>query len=132
MPKKPNIKYTSRSFTSIKNDLVEHAKRYYPNTFNDFSAASFGGLMFDAVAYVGDMLSFYLDYQTNESFLETAIEYNNVRKLSSQMGYNFYGNPTSHGIATLYILVPANPTGLGPDTRYIPKLMVNSKIKTTN
>ena len=132
MPKKPNIKYTSRSFTSIKNDLVEHAKRYYPNTFNDFSAASFGGLMFDAVAYVGDMLSFYLDYQTNESFLETAIEYNNVRKLSSQMGYNFYGNPTSHGIATLYILVPANPTGLGPDIRYIPKLMVNSKIKTTN
>ncbi len=86
MPKKPNIKYTSRNFESIKNDLVEHAKRYYPSTYNDFAEASFGGLMFDAVAYIGDVLSFYLDYQTNESFLETAIEYNNVRKLSSQMG----------------------------------------------
>ena len=132
MPKKPNIKYTSRNFQSIKNDLVEHAKRYYPSAYNDFAGASFGGLMFDAVAYVGDVLSFYLDYQTNESFLETAIEYNNVRKLSSQMGYNFYGNPSSHGIGTFYILVPANPTGLGPDVRYIPKLLVGSRIQSIN
>jgi len=132
MPKKPNIKYTSRSFTSIKNDLVEHAKRYYPNSYNDFSDASFGGLMFDAVAYVGDMLSFYLDYQTNESFLETAIEYNNIRKLSSQMGYNFYGNPAAYGIATFYVIVPANLTGLGPDSTFIPILKTKSKINAIN
>ena len=68
------IRYTSRDFASIKEDLVEHAKRYYPDTFQDFNEASFGALMLDTVAYVGDMLSFYLDYQVNESFLDTAIE----------------------------------------------------------
>ena len=69
MPKKPYIDYTSRDFESIKADLIEHAKRYYPNSYNDFSDSSFGGMIMDSVAYVGDMLSFYLDFQTNESFI---------------------------------------------------------------
>ena len=76
--KKVPIKYTSRDFDTIKQDLVNYAKRYYPDTFRDFSEASFGALMIDTVAYVGDILSFYLDYQVNESFLDTSIEYNNV------------------------------------------------------
>ena len=130
MPKKPLIKYTSRDFNSIKSDLIEHAKRYYPNVYNDFTDNSFGSMVFDSVAYVGDMLSFYLDYQTNESFLETAILYDNVRKIASQMGYNFYGNPAVFGTATFYSLVPANTIGLGPDERYIPILKSGSKIKT--
>ena len=71
----PTIKYTSRDFQSIRADLINHARRYYPDTFKDFSEASFGALMVDSVAYVGDILSFYLDYQVNESFLDTSIEY---------------------------------------------------------
>ena len=83
MPKKNdyvNIKYTSRDFESIKTDLVEYAKRYYPNTYKDFSDASFGSLLFDTVAYVGDILSYYVDYNVNESFLDTALEYDNIKK----------------------------------------------------
>ena len=53
----------SRDFASIKNDLVEYAKKYYPDTFKDFNEASFGSLMLDTVAYVGDILSYYLDHQ---------------------------------------------------------------------
>ena len=69
----PAIKYTSRDFNTIKQDLVEYAKRYYSNTYKDFSEAGFGSMMLDTVAYVGDILSFYLDYNVNESFLDTAI-----------------------------------------------------------
>ena len=76
------IDYTSRDFESIRDDLVNYARRYYPNTFKDFSEASFGSLMLDTVAYVGDVLSFYLDYQVNESFLDTANEFDNVEKLT--------------------------------------------------
>lgn len=50
------INYTSRDYDSIKEDLVQYAKRYYPNTFQDFSEASFGALMLDTVAYIGDIL----------------------------------------------------------------------------
>ena len=74
------IDYTARDFDSIRRNLLEHAKRYYPNTYRDFNKAGFGSLMLDTVAYVGDVLSFYLDHQANESFLETAVEYQNVIK----------------------------------------------------
>ena len=80
------IRYTSRDFDSIRDDLTNYAKRYYPDTFKDFSESSFGSLMLDTVAYVGDIMSFYLDYQTNESFLDSATEYDNVLRLSKQMG----------------------------------------------
>ena len=55
------INYTSRDFESIRTDLVNYAKRYYPDTFKDFGEASFGSLMFYTFAYVGDIMSFYLD-----------------------------------------------------------------------
>ena len=55
------IDYTSRDFNSIREDLMTYVRRYYPDTYKDFSEASFGSLMLDTVSYVGDMLSFYLD-----------------------------------------------------------------------
>ena len=72
------IKYTSRDFDSIKESLVDYIKRYYPDTFQDFNTAGFGTIMVDTGAYIGDILSFYLDYQANESFLQTSIEYDNI------------------------------------------------------
>ena len=71
MVKRP-ISYTNRDFESIKDDLVNYAKRYYSSTYKDFNEASFGSLMLDLVSYVGDQLSFYTDYQANESFLDSA------------------------------------------------------------
>jgi len=81
--KKVKINYTSRDFNSLKRDLIDYAKRYYPNTYRDFNEASFGSLMMDDVAYIGDILSFYLDYQANESFIDTAVEYNNIKCLKN-------------------------------------------------
>jgi hypothetical protein len=116
------IKYTSRDFTSIREDLLNHAKRYYPNTVKDFSEASFGSLLLDTVAYVGDIMSFYLDYQVNESFLDTSVEYENILRLATQMGYKHRGTASTTGIVSLYAIIPANSTGLGPDTNYMPIL----------
>jgi len=118
----PLIDYTSRDFNSIKEDLVDYAKRYYPNSFKDFSEAGFGSLMLDTTAYIGDILSFYLDYSVNESFLDTAIEYDNVLKLGRQMGYRFNPAVASVGEAVFYIIVPAASVGSGPDTNYMPIL----------
>jgi len=118
----PLIDYTSRDFNSIRDDLIDYAKRYYPNTFQDFSESGFGSLMVDTTAYIGDILSFYLDYSVNESFLDTAIEYENIIKLGRQMGYKFQPNASSYGEATFYIIVPASTIQAGPDSNYIPRL----------
>ena len=64
---KPPINYTNRDFNSIKSALINYAKVYYPNTYKDFNDASFGSMMIDMIAYVGDIMSFYVDYQTNET-----------------------------------------------------------------
>lgn len=129
--KKILVNYTNRDFESIKRDLEEHAKRYYPDTYKDFSENSFGSYVLDTVAYVGDMLSFYLDYQVNESFLETAIEYDNVRRLAKNTGYRFTGRPAAFGMATFYIIVPAAMSGLGPDRTLIPILKTGSEVRAT-
>jgi len=121
------IKYTDRDFSSIKDSLVQYTKRYYPDVFRDFSEASFGSLMLDTVAYAGDILSFYLDYQTNESFLNTAIEYNNILKLGEQVGYKQPLRPNSFGLVSLYILAPVDANGVGPDTDYLPILANGTK-----
>jgi len=125
------IRYTSRDFNTIKNDLVEYAKRFYPDTYKDFSAASFGSLMLDTVAYVGDILSFYLDYQANESFLSTAVEYDNILKLGEQVGYKLPLNTSSHGTIALYVVVPARSDAMGPDLDYLPILRKGSKFSST-
>ena len=124
MPKSKNINinYTSREFASIKQDLVNYAKRYYPDSYKDFTAASFGSLIMDTVSYVGDVLSYYVDYSVNESFLDTAIEFENVRKHARSLGYNYSGTPLSYGTITAYILCPSNLEGTAPDVNYLPTL----------
>lgn len=114
------IKYTSRDFNSIKNELVEYAKKYYPDSFKDFNQAGFGSLMLDSVSYIGDVLSFYLDYSANESHLKTSIEYNNILKHGYKLGYKHNPFQSSSGVIAIYCLVPASQTSLGPDMSYAP------------
>ena len=129
MPKtKPPISYTSRDFNSIRNDLINYVKVYYPDTYKDFNEASFGSLMFDLVAYVGDIMSYYVDYQTNESFLETAIERNNLIKIAKQLGYKFTGSPSSSGVVAFYVSIPAQTNGGQENTDLIPILKKGTTI----
>ena len=128
MKKRP-ISYTSRDFDTIKRDLVSYAERYYPTTFRDFNEASFGAMMLDLVSYVGDQLSFYLDYQTNESFIDSAIEYGNIVRLARQMGFKMPGAPSSVGACAFYAVIPADVLG-DPDSSYIPTLQKGSLISS--
>ena len=129
--KKPAINYTNRDFQSIRADLESYVRRYYPDNYRDFTEASFGAMMLDTVAYVGDMLSYYTDYQANESFLDTAIEYGNVLKLSRQMGYKYSPYPSSFGVCNFYISVPAEAGSQAPDESYMPILRKGSTFLST-
>ena len=127
MPKtRPPINYTSRDFESIKSDLINYAKAYYPETYRDFNDASFGSLMLDLVAYVGDILSYYTDYQVNESFLETSLQENNILKIAKQMGYKIPGYPSSTGICSFFVAVPAQTNGGQPILDLVPILKEGS------
>jgi hypothetical protein len=130
--KKPIINYTARDFASIKQELVDYSQQYYPETFRDFNEASFGSLMLDMVSYVGDIVSFYTDYQANESYLSTAIEFKNVLKIAQQMGYKYSPNAASFGDVSFFVTVPAQTTTVGPDLSYAPILKKGSTFSSLN
>ena len=127
---KPPINYTSRDFNSIKQDLINYAKIYYPNTYKDFNDASFGALMIDMISYVGDIMSFYIDFQTNESLMDSAILEDSIYKIAKQLGYKFSTTPIATGQAAFYVSVPANDAGTGPNTDLIPILKAGTLLSS--
>jgi|TARA_E500000305_G_C4025171_1_gene241326 hypothetical protein len=126
------IDYTSKDFSSIRDQLTQVAERFYPDTFQDFSEASFGAMMLDAVAYVGDQVSFYLDYNVNETFLDTSYQRDNVIRHGRILGYKDSGRPSTYGKVAMFVLVPASETGLGPDIRYIPVIKRGTRFTSQN
>jgi len=127
--KKTKIDYTARDFDSIKLELLQYCKRYYPDTYRDFGEASFGSMTLDMVAYVGDMLSYYLDYQANEMFLDTATEEENVDKIARSLGHRKDANfGSATGIVDCYVMVPTNPVGMGPIEEQLPILPAGASV----
>ena len=124
------IDYTSADFDKIKRDLINYAKKYYPNTYKDFNEVSFGSLMTDLVSYVGDNLSFYLDYNANESFLNTSLEYDNVISHAQQLGYKHSPVRSSVGYVDIYMPVPADNINVAPNSDYLPKMKAGASFAT--
>jgi hypothetical protein len=82
-----NVNYTSKDFSTIKADLIEYTKSYFPDTYKDFNETSPGMMLIELSSYVGDVLSYYIDYNYKENLLATATEKRNVRRLSEFLGY---------------------------------------------
>ena len=82
-----DIRYTDRDFSTIKDQLIQYSKTYFPDTFNDFSETSTGMLFMEMAAYVGDVMSFYLDNQIQETFIQKARQTTNLYALAYGLGY---------------------------------------------
>ena len=81
------IKYLNKDFNSFRSNLLSFTQTYYPNTFNDFTEGSPGLMFMEMAAYVGDVLSYYVDTQLQETFLDTAQERTNLFHLAYTLGY---------------------------------------------
>ena len=95
-----DIKYLNKDFTELRSSLVNYAKTYFPTTYNDFTPASPGMMFMEMAAYVGDVLSFYLDNQFQETYLQYARQTNNLYKLAYMFGYK----PNVTGVALVDII----------------------------
>jgi len=87
MAQERDIKYVGKTFSDFRQQLVDYAKNYFPDTYNDFSPTSPGMMFMEMAAYVGDVLSFYQDVQLQETFLQYAQEPGNLYTLAYMMGY---------------------------------------------
>ena len=85
--KESNVNYLNKDFTALKTSLMNYAKSYFPNTYRDFNETSPGMMLLEMNAYVGDVLSFYIDQQYREMLLPLAEERRNVINLAKMFGY---------------------------------------------
>jgi len=125
-----DIRYLNKDFSTFKEALIEYAKAYYPNSYNDFSTSSPGTMFIDMAAYVGDVLSFYLDNQTQETFLEYAKQPSNLYNLAYMLGYR--PKVTSAAIVNLdvYQQLPASGSSYAPDFNYALTVEEGAQIKS--
>ena len=90
-----NVNYVNKDFSSLKSALIEYAKAYYPNSYRDFNETSPGMMLIEMSAYVGDVLSYYIDNQFKESMLPLADERRNIINLAKTLGYKVKPTTTS-------------------------------------
>jgi hypothetical protein len=100
---------------------LDFAKTYYSTTYRDYSEASTGMMFIEMAAYVGDVLSYYIDYQFKESMLINAEERKNIIDSARSLGYK--SKVTSPAVTKIdvYQLVPAKTDENGdvvPDMAY--------------
>ena len=84
---KKDINYLGRDFSSIRQNLIEFAKTYFPSQYNDFNESSPGMMFVEMAAYVGDVLNYYVDNQYRETLLSYAEEKKNVYNIAQSYGY---------------------------------------------
>ena len=133
MAENKNINYLAKDFTTLKQQLIDYARTYFPNTYNDFTPSSPGTMFIDMAAYVGDILSFYLDNQIQENFLQYAREESNLLTLAYMLGYKPKVTSPAGVELTFYQQVPAKLSGsvTVPDFDYALKLAENAAIGST-
>lgn len=130
---KKDIKYINKDFTELRASLIDYAKTYFPTTYNDFSPTSPGMMFMEMAAYVGDVLSFYLDNQFQENFLQYARQTNNLFELAYMFGYK--PNVTQVAVTEIdfYQQIPSKVSGglYIPDYDYALFIPNNSTVSST-
>jgi hypothetical protein len=125
-----NIQYINKDFTELRASLINYARTYFPTTYNDFSPSSPGMMFMEMAAYVGDIMSFYLDNQIQETYLQYARQTNNLYELAYMFGYK----PNVTQVATVdidfYQQVPAlgAPGSQSPDFSYALFIPANTTV----
>jgi len=127
-------KYLAKDFNSLRKNLLEYARQYYPDRIRDFSESSFGGLILDFAAYVGDNMSYYLDHQYGELHPTTAVESINIQRLLNAANVPITGASPAIVPITVYIQVPAATINgiVQPDPTTLPIVKANSTFVATN
>ena len=131
---KRDIRYINRDFNTFRNTLIEYSKTYFPNTYNDFTDTSTGMLFMEMASYVGDVLSFYLDNQIQETFIQYARQTENLFNLSYLLGYAPKVTTAASVDIDFYQQLPAKLSGSVtiPDFDYCLLIPENTTVTANN
>tara|TARA_B100001564_G_scaffold357704_1_gene374574 strand:+ start:765 stop:2747 length:1983 start_codon:yes stop_codon:yes gene_type:complete len=124
------VNYLNKDFSDFRDNLIEFAKVYFPNTYNDFNESSPGMMFIEMAAYVGDVLSYYIDSQFRESLLAYAEEKRNVYNIAQSFGYKPNVTSPSSVVLDVFQTVPA--LNEKPDERYALNVKAGTQVISTS
>ena len=93
------IDYTSRDYAGLKADMISLISQKTGIDWTVTDPNDLGSIMIEAFAYMGDIMSYYLDRIANETSIETATKRDNLLNFASLYGYK----PTGPTPATLRV-----------------------------
>jgi len=125
-----SVNYLNKDFNDFRNNLIEFAKVYFPNTYNDFNEASPGMMFIEMAAYVGDVLSYYIDSTFRESLLAYAEEKRNIYNIAQSFGYKPKVTSAASTVLDVFQTVPA--LNQEPDFRYALNVKAGAVVNATS
>ena len=120
------ISYTDRDFESLRQDLVNYTRQYYPELIDNFNDASVFSVFMDLNAAIGDNLHYHIDRSIQETVLQYAQQRSSIFNIARTYGLKIPGNRPSVALVDFSITVPA--FGDQEDTRYLGVLRVGSQV----
>ena len=125
-----SVNYLNKDFSDFRDNLIEFAKIYFPNTYNDFNESSPGMMFIEMASYVGDVLSYYVDSQFRESLLAYAEEKRNVYNIAQSFGYKPLVTSPSTVVLDVFQTIPA--LNGNPDYRYTLTVKAGATVKASS
>lgn len=110
------ISYTTRDFQSIRTELANYVKTYYPELVANFNDASVFSVLMDLNAAVTDNLHFNIDRSIQETVLQYAQQRSSIYNIARTYGLKVPGQRPSVALVDFSITVP--PFGDQEDLRY--------------
>jgi hypothetical protein len=120
------ISYTTRDFQSIRTELINFTRTYYPDTVDNFNDASVFSVLLDLNAAVTDNLQFNIDRSIQETVLQYAQQRSSVFNIARTYGLKVPGLRPSVSLVDFSITVPA--FGDKEDLRYCGILRRGSQV----
>jgi len=130
----PAINYLNRDFTSLKSDLVNWAKTYHSDKIIFFNDANPDIMYLEMCAYVGDMLSYYIDKSFNENFRTTAQAAESLVRIANNLGFYNTGTVSSSVYVNISVRIPYVSTDgiITPDYKYLPIINAGARLKSNS
>ena len=137
-----NIQYLNKDFGQFRQNLIEYAKTYFPQTYSDFNEASPGMMFIEMASYLGDVLGYYIDDTLKESMIHTAEDRANVVALANFLGYKPKVTSPSLTKVAVYQITPSKRKASGNlydgdnrfemDEGYLLRIKEGMELESTN
>ena len=101
------ISYTTRDFQSIRTELINFTRTYYPDLIDNFNDASVFSALLDLNAAVSDNLQFNIDRSIQETVLQFAQQRSSIFNIAKTYGLKIPGQRPSVALVNFSITVPA-------------------------